>query len=332
MKLGKALLIVDVQNDFCPGGALAVPEGDHVVPVLNSYISAFLGKNLPILASRDWHPKRSKHFQAFGGLWPKHCVQNTTGAKFHPKLKLPKNTIILSKGMDPEEDSYSAFQAADSNGTVLQDVLRILGVDTLFIGGLATDYCVKQSVLDALKYSFHVSVLMDAIKGINLKPKDSDIALRNMVMRGARKMAFERLLKTWSSQIPVHCDHIGIFTKNAKRLENFYTGILEFKKEKEEVLPKSLMQKVLGVPSDSKLLRLASGNMKLELFQPNMIHRGKKIDNSVGYNHWGYHVGDRERFVRKLARRGVNVLEAQRGDHKVYFLMDPDGNRIEIRD
>jgi len=191
MKLKKALLIVDVQNDFCPGGALAVRKGDRIVPVLNKYIKVFSREKLPIFASRDWHPKETKHFKQFGGLWPKHCIQNTKGARFHPELKLPEETIILSKGMDPDKDSYSAFQAIDSNGTDFLQLLKALGINELFVGGLATDYCVKSSVLDALKSGLKVNLLIDAIEGVNIRPKDSEDAIEEMVIRGAKKTTFE---------------------------------------------------------------------------------------------------------------------------------------------
>lgn len=182
----KALLIVDVQNDFCPGGALAVAEGDRVVPVLNRYIEKFLKEDCPIFASRDWHPKKTRHFKDFGGKWPAHCVANTKGAEFHSKLKLPKETIILSKGMDPEKNSYSAFQAVDKEGKDLLRILKDLGVEELYVGGLATDYCVKFSVLDALKSGFKVKLLTDAIRGVNIKPKDSEHAIKEMLSKGAK--------------------------------------------------------------------------------------------------------------------------------------------------
>lgn len=195
MESKRALLIVDVQNDFCPGGTLAVQEGDKVVSVLNKYIKKFLKNKMPIFASRDWHPEQTRHFRQFGGQWPKHCVQNTSGAGFHPGLALPKEAIILSKGMEPEKDSYSAFQAADANGTDLLTLLQDLGVKELFVGGLATDYCVKWSVLDALKSGFRVKLLTDAIKGVNIKPKDSEEALAEMVSQGAKIINFEELNK-----------------------------------------------------------------------------------------------------------------------------------------
>ena len=117
MKLKRALLIVDVQNDFCLGGALAVRGGDEIIGAVNKYIKAFSKAKLPVFISRDWHPKVTKHFKQFGGVWPPHCIQGTKGAEFHKKLKTVKEAIILSKGMDPEKDSYSAFESFDPNGT-----------------------------------------------------------------------------------------------------------------------------------------------------------------------------------------------------------------------
>lgn len=192
MPSGQALLIVDVQNDFCPGGALAVAQGDKVVPVLNRYIAICAKDKNPVIASRDWHPAKTKHFRDFGGPWPIHCVQNTAGAAFHPSLKLPEEAIIVSKGMDPTQDSYSAFQAIDTQGRELKDILTGLGVRELWIGGLATDYCVKDSVLDALKH-FEVRLLTDAIEGVNIRPDDSKRAIEEMVTSGAQKMTLKKL-------------------------------------------------------------------------------------------------------------------------------------------
>ena len=193
MKAKKALLIVDVQNDFCPGGALAVPQGDKVVAVINKYIKSFYKEKLPIFASRDWHPVRTKHFKDFGGVWPAHCLQNTKGAAFHPQLKLPKETILLYKGMDPGKDSYSVFQAEDTSGMGFLKFLHLLGVAELYICGLATDYCVKSSVLDALKNGFKVKLLTDAIKGVDIKPGDSEKAIKEMVKKGVKKVIFKNI-------------------------------------------------------------------------------------------------------------------------------------------
>ena len=145
------------------------------------------------MATRDWHPKETKHFKKFGGQWPEHCVENTTGAKFHPRLKLPPNTIIISKGMDPEADSYSAFQGSYDKRTEFKKVLINLKIKTLFVGGLATDYCVKSTVLDALKLGYKVNLLTDAIKGVNLKSDDSVKAIAAMIQHGAIKMSFAEL-------------------------------------------------------------------------------------------------------------------------------------------
>ena len=190
MEKNKALLVVDVQNDFCPGGALAVSQGDKIIPVLNNYIRAFLNKDLPVFVSRDWHPGKTTHFKDYGGLWPVHCVENTLGAAFHPDLKLPEGTILISKGLDPEKDSYSAFQGTDRNGKEFLDVLNSLEIKEIYIGGLATDYCVKSSCLDALKNGFKVYLLMDAIQGVNLKPNDSKKAIDLVRSQGVQPVKF----------------------------------------------------------------------------------------------------------------------------------------------
>ncbi|MBI5415350.1 MAG: bifunctional nicotinamidase/pyrazinamidase [Candidatus Omnitrophica bacterium] len=190
MSAPRALLIVDVQNDFCPGGALAVVDGDKVAAVLNKYIAAFVKQDALVIASRDWHPRKTKHFKEFGGPWPAHCVQNTPGAAFHPALKLPARTIVVSKGMDPDKDSYSAFQAVDGRRRPLRDILKDAGVKELWVGGLATDYCVKASVLDALKH-FKVYLLTDAIRGVDINPGDSKKAIDEMLKAGAREMTLE---------------------------------------------------------------------------------------------------------------------------------------------
>ncbi len=180
-----ALVIVDVQNDFCPGGALAVPEGDRVVPVLNRCIERFDTHGAAILASRDWHPPVTRHFKANGGAWPPHCVQGTSGAAFHPDLRLPARAIVVSKGMEPEEDAYSCFQAEDPNGMPFAATLGEVGAQRLIVGGLATDYCVKATVLDALKEGFQVVVLEDAIRAVDVEPSDGARAIEAMKAAGA---------------------------------------------------------------------------------------------------------------------------------------------------
>jgi nicotinamidase/pyrazinamidase len=175
----RALIVVDVQNDFCPGGTLAVAEGDQVVQPLNKLIAEFLERGEPVFKTRDWHPKDTKHFQAYGGTWPAHCVQNTKGAEFHPDLLDDMHIRVISKGLG-DEDCYSGF-----DGTDLALQLRRLGVEELWIGGLATDYCVKQTVLDGLAGGFRVKALTNAMRPVEMSPGDGERALAEMREAGA---------------------------------------------------------------------------------------------------------------------------------------------------
>ncbi|HSE93911.1 MAG TPA: bifunctional nicotinamidase/pyrazinamidase [Methylomirabilota bacterium] len=186
-----ALVVVDVQNDFCPGGSLAVPEGDRVVPVLNRYAARFAASGAAVFASRDWHPERTRHFAAQGGAWPPHCVQGTPGAEFHPALSLPAGAEVVSKGMDPGDDAYSCFQAEDAQGMPFAAALGERGVGRLFVGGLATDYCVKATVLDAMKEGFEVVVLEDAVRAVDVSPGDGARALEEMRRAGAALARFD---------------------------------------------------------------------------------------------------------------------------------------------
>ncbi len=188
MGFKKALLVVDIQNDFCPGGALGIFGGDKIIPVVNKYIKIFSKNKLPIFISRDWHPKKTAHFKKFGGVWPMHCIENTKGARFHPGLKIPKEAVIISKGMDPKEDSYSVFQAKDAKGKRLSRFLKIFGVEEIYIAGLATDYCVRYSTIDALKTGLKVTILKDAIQGVNIRPSDSQEALEQITAMGAKQI------------------------------------------------------------------------------------------------------------------------------------------------
>ncbi|MEM2922641.1 MAG: nicotinamidase [Candidatus Bathyarchaeia archaeon] len=174
-----ALIIVDVQKDFCPGGALPVPDGDAVVPILNEYILRFKKAEAPVFATRDWHPPNHMSFRPYGGPWPTHCVQGTDGAEFHSGLRLPKDVIVISKGTTGENEGYSGFE-----GTDLEFRLRAVGVKTLFIGGLATDYCVRATALDALSRGFKVALLVDAVRGID--SKNSQKAIDEILRRGGQ--------------------------------------------------------------------------------------------------------------------------------------------------
>lgn len=182
----KALVIVDVQNDFCPGGTLAVAGGDRVAAPLARLAARFAAAGLPVFASRDWHPPDTAHFQDAGGPWPAHCVRDTPGAELHPDLVLPPEAVLLSKGVDPQADGYSAFEARDDAGRDLAQRLRAAGVDHLLVGGLATDHCVRATVLSALSRGLGVSLLTDAVAGVNVQPGDAQRAVREMVAAGAQ--------------------------------------------------------------------------------------------------------------------------------------------------
>ncbi len=183
-----ALIIVDVQNDFCTGGALPVTDGDKVVPILNVYIKRFREERAPVFATRDWHPNDHNSFKESGGIWPPHCVQGTSGAQFHPGLDISGYVEIVSKGTSPKDEAYSGFQ-----GTNLTAELKKREIKTLYIGGLATDYCVKHTVLDALKEGFSVFFLEDGSRGVDLNPGDSKKAIDDMTGAGAKRIVFSGL-------------------------------------------------------------------------------------------------------------------------------------------
>lgn len=181
-----ALIVVDVQNDFCPGGALPVPGGDRVIPVLNRYIGKFIDTALPVYLTRDWHPGDHLSFKSQGGIWPMHCVQGSEGARFHPELSIPSAAVVISKGADPGKDAYSGFQ-----GTDLSRLLKQRQVRRLFVGGLATDYCVKSTVLDAIREGFEAVFLSDASMGVDVHAGDSERAVEEMLREGAIKITIE---------------------------------------------------------------------------------------------------------------------------------------------
>lgn len=177
-----ALIIVDVQNDFLPGGALAVNDGDAVIPVINEYMRIITTNALPIFATRDWHPAGHCSFVDNGGPWPNHCVANSPGAQFAEDLALPDDVTIVHKGTDVDKEAYSGFQNTD-----LADQMHAHGVKRVFVGGLATDYCVLNTVNDALAEGFDVILLTSAIRAVNLDPGDGNRAIKLMLERGAIK-------------------------------------------------------------------------------------------------------------------------------------------------
>ncbi|MCU0255592.1 MAG: isochorismatase family protein [Vicinamibacterales bacterium] len=181
-----ALLVVDLQNDFCAGGALAVPDGDAVVGPVNRLVDAAVAAGRPVYASRDWHPAGSPHFAGHGGAWPVHCVQGTRGADFHASLRLPEGTRVVTKGDSPSDPhGYDAFDGHLADGTSLAEALKADGVRTLVVAGLATDYCVKNSVWGARRAGFAVLLAADAVRAVNLRARDGAAAVADMMAAGA---------------------------------------------------------------------------------------------------------------------------------------------------
>lgn len=181
-----ALIVVDVQNDFLPGGRLGVNDGDAVVPVLNRYIARFREAGLPVVATRDWHPPGHCSFTAQGGIWPEHCVADTDGAAFAAGLELPDDAMVVSKADTVEADAYSGFQ-----GTELAAELNRRGVTRVFVGGLATDYCVLNTVRDALAADFEAILLADAVRAVDVEPGDGARAIEQMRAKGATTITVE---------------------------------------------------------------------------------------------------------------------------------------------
>jgi nicotinamidase/pyrazinamidase len=179
----KALLVVDVQKDFCPGGALPAPGGDTIIPAINALMERF---DL-VIASRDWHPEGSVHFKR----WPVHCVQNSEGAKYHPALHIDKIGQELLKGTSGQDDGYSAFEATNVD---FAKFLKENGVEELYITGIAAEFCVKASALDAKKKGFEPYVVKDAIKGVNIMPGDEGKAILDMEHAGIHITSTEEVL------------------------------------------------------------------------------------------------------------------------------------------
>ena len=175
-----ALIVVDVQNDFCPGGSLEVAGGDLVATTMTAVAQELSAKGVLVFATQDWHPPGHSSFKEQGGPWPPHCVQGSEGAQFHPNLRLPPGATIVRKGSDPQVDAYSGFLDSD-----LEERLRRGGVRRVFVGGLATDYCVVNTVLDALKGGFETHVMTDAIAAVNVSPGDGEKAIEQMRAGGA---------------------------------------------------------------------------------------------------------------------------------------------------
>ena len=199
-----ALVVVDVQVDFCPGGALPVPHGDKVVRPINTLLHTADAHTRLVVLTRDWHPQASTHFSTGGGAWPPHCIAGSDGARFHPDLQLPSPANIVSKGAQPDEDGYSAFDGVDDERRSLLNILKAHSTETVLVCGLATDYCVLATVLDAMRSGFTVIVALDATAPVNLKTTDGAEAEDRMKAAGASVVSTEAaqrlLMKVPSSQ------------------------------------------------------------------------------------------------------------------------------------
>ena len=175
-----ALVVVDIQQDFCPGGALAVPAGDEVVPVLNRWIERAERIGATVVLTRDWHPPDHCSFKDQGGPWPAHCVRDTAGAEYHPDLRIPPGSIRVDKATEPDRECYSGFA-----GTTLAGQLHGKFISRLWVGGLALDYCVRATVLEALAEGFEVHLLRSATRAVELTPGDGERAIAEMRAAGA---------------------------------------------------------------------------------------------------------------------------------------------------
>ncbi|MFN3995157.1 MAG: bifunctional nicotinamidase/pyrazinamidase [bacterium] len=186
-----ALIVVDMQNDFLPGGSLEVPNSDTIIPIINEYIKFFEKKGKVVVFTRDWHPENHVSFKENGGIWPKHCVQNTKGAEFHPDMYIPKESIIISKAYEPNIEAYSGFE-----NTNLHQELQNRNIKNVYVCGVATDYCVLNTVLSAVELGYKVYLLIDAIKGVDLKPNDSEEAIKTMISKGVEILVLDELLQS----------------------------------------------------------------------------------------------------------------------------------------
>jgi nicotinamidase/pyrazinamidase len=197
-----ALILVDIQNDFCPGGALAVAEGDKVVPVVNRLMPHF-----PLVVSTlDWHPANHVSFREQGGPWPPHCVQQTFGAELHPALDRRQIAHTFRKASTPERDAYSEFEGVDDAGRSLDQYLKARGVNRVYVAGLATDYCVRATALDALRLGYETFVVTDAVRAVNVQPDDGAKALDEVQAQGARLVASNEMLASASRTSAGACD------------------------------------------------------------------------------------------------------------------------------
>jgi nicotinamidase/pyrazinamidase len=184
-----ALIMTDIQNDFCRGGTLAVRHADEILDPINKLIAKAARRNWRVFVTRDWHPRGHISFRRQGGIWPPHCIAGSQGAMFHPALNVPADATIISKATEPQQEAYSAFE-----GTNLRSMLALQGVDHVILVGLTTDYCIKNTALDALRFGFGVTVAEDATRAVNVSPEDGPAALKAIKDAGAQLVSVDKLL------------------------------------------------------------------------------------------------------------------------------------------
>ncbi len=198
----KALIIIDVQRDFCPGGPVAVKDGDSMVPMINRYIEGFTKGGGFIYIARKLYSESRENFQALGAEAPPHCLQGSPGAEFHRGLKLPAETSIITRGLDSDDACLSAFAGVDEEGRTLKDSLLANGVSHIYLAGIATEYSIKATALEARGYGFFVTILLDGVRAVNKKVGDSEIAIGEMRKAGADTRDFSCLVLLMSRSVP----------------------------------------------------------------------------------------------------------------------------------
>jgi len=198
----KALIIIDVQRDFCPGGPVAVKDGDSMVPMINRYIEGFSKGGGFIYATRKLYSESRKNFQALGSEAPPHCIKGSPGAELHRGLKLTEDTILITRGLDSDGVCLSAFAGVDEEGRTLRDSLLANGVSHIYLAGIATEYSVKATALDARGFGFFVTILLDGVRAVNKKIGDSEVAIGEMRKAGADTRDFSCLVLLMSRSMP----------------------------------------------------------------------------------------------------------------------------------
>jgi nicotinamidase/pyrazinamidase len=331
-----ALIIVDVQNDFCPGGSLAVPHGDEVIPVLNQYLAIAESAGIPIFASRDWHPTETRHFAEHGGIWPAHCIQATDGAEFHKDLRLPISTALVTKGDNREDHGYSAFEGTLSGGQSLHSALQAAGVTRVYAGGLATDYCVLQTVLDARKARFEVVYLKDGSRPVEVNPGDGARAEEQMLAAGVVFQTIDQFGPSAKERGSTSSEETTSMAPRSAQLTHIWLLV--------ENMPVALTfyHETLGFQIASNLGQFveldASQNFLLALFERRAMQESEpgipvKPPAAEGqYAVLAFEIQSLDQFCEELHARGVQfaggLTNHPEWGLRTAFLHDPDGNLL----